>query len=117
MALKFKMLSDANHNHDDLYAKIEDIPTKLSELENDAEYVNKTEADEIFERLNSNTVLKFYCIEDVTVVVNGESTTYPANSNVEVKLLSTDQFEIITTSDNSILSLSAFPGALGTYYS
>ena len=117
MALKFKMLSDANHNHDDLYAKIEDIPTKLSELENDTEYVNKTEADEIFERLNSNTVLKFYCIEDVTVVVNGESTTYPANSNVEVKLLSTDQFEIITTSDNSILSLSAFPGALGTYYS
>lgn len=117
MALKFKMLSDANHNHDDLYAKIEDIPTKLSELENDTKYVNKTEADEIFERLNSNTVLKFYCIEDVTIVVNGESTTYPANSNVEVKLLSTDQFEIITTSDNSILSLSAFPGALGTYYS
>lgn len=116
MALKFKMLSDVNHNHDDLYAKIEDIPTKVSELENDKEYINKTEADEMFERLNSNTALKFYCIEDVTIIVNGESTTYPANSNVEIKLLSTDEFEIITTSDNSILSLSAFPGAINVFY-
>jgi hypothetical protein len=60
--------------------------------------------------------LKFYCVEDVTVVLNGISTTYPANSNVEIKFLDTDVFEIIPTSDNSILSLSAFPGALKVYY-
>ena len=99
------------------YAKVEDIPTKVSELENDAEFVDKTYADAMFERLNTNTALIFYCVEPVTVVVNGESTTYPANSNVEVDLLSTDEFEIIPTSDNSILSLSSFPGAISEYYS
>jgi hypothetical protein len=31
--------------------------------------------------------------------------------------MSDDTFEIIPTSDNSIMSLNAFPGALGTYYS
>jgi hypothetical protein len=41
---------------------------------------------------------------------------YPANSNVEIRLLPNDIFEIIPTSDNSILSLNAFPGALRTYY-
>lgn len=79
--------------------------------------VVKSYADAMFERLNTNTALKFYCIEDVTVVVNGEATTYPANSNVEIKLLSTDTFEIIPTSDNSILSLSSYPGAINVFYS
>jgi hypothetical protein len=41
---------------------------------------------------------------------------YPANSNVEVKFLGTDVWEIIPTSDNSIMALNAWPGALGTYY-
>lgn len=67
--------------------------------------------------LNSNRVLRFYCIEDVTIVNNGVSVTYPANSDVEVKFLDTDVFEIIPTSNNSIMILNAFPGALGTYYS
>jgi hypothetical protein len=67
--------------------------------------------------LNSDRVLRFYCIEDVTIITNGNSITYPANSNVEVKFLETDTWEIVPTSDNSILALNAFPGALGTYYS
>ena len=71
----------------------------------------------LYKKLNSNTVLGFYCIEDVTIVLNGVSTVYPANSNVEIKFIETDVFEIIPTSDNSILALNAFPGALGTYYS
>jgi hypothetical protein len=61
-------------------------------------------------------VLRFYCIEDVTIVNNGVSVTYPANSDVEVKFLDTDVYEIIPTSNNSIMTLNAFPGALGTYY-
>ena len=73
--------------------------------------------DDLYKKLTSNTVLRFYCIEDVTISLNGVSTVYPANSNVEIKFLETDVFEIIPTSDNSILSLNAFPGALGTYYS
>ena len=69
-----------------------------------------------YTQLSSNTVLGFYCIEDVTIVTNGISKTYPANSNVEVSFVENDTFEIIPTSNNSILSLSAFPGALGTFY-
>jgi hypothetical protein len=68
-------------------------------------------------KLASNTVLGFYCIEDVAIVTNGVSKTYPANSNVEISFADDDTFEIIPTSDNSILSLTAFPGALGTFYS
>lgn len=69
-----------------------------------------------FKKLNSNTTLGFYCIEPVTIVTNGVSQTYPENSNVEVSFADGDVFEIIPTSDNSILTLTAFPGALGTYY-
>jgi hypothetical protein len=69
-----------------------------------------------YNKLNSNTALGFYCIEDVTIVTNGVSKTYPANSNVEVSFVEGDAFEIIPTSDNSIMALTAFPGALGTFY-
>lgn len=69
-----------------------------------------------YKKLNSNTTLGFYCVEDVTIVTNGASKTYPANSNVEVGFAEGDTFEIITTSDHSIMALTAFPGALGTYY-
>lgn len=73
--------------------------------------------EELYTKLNSNTVLGFYCVEDVTIVINGISKVYPANSNVQVSFIEGDTFEIIPTSDNSILALTAFPGALGTYYS
>ena len=77
----------------------------------------KEYVEALYKKLNTNTVLGFYCIEDVTIVTNGISAIYPANSNVEIKFIEDDVFEIIPTSDNSILSLTAFPGALGTYYS
>jgi hypothetical protein len=101
----------------DTYAKIENIPTKVSQLENDSNFTSEEEVEALFQRLASDTVLRFYCIEDVTIIVNGTSTTYPANSNVEVKLLADDVFEIVPTSDNSIMALNGWPGALGTYYS
>jgi hypothetical protein len=93
------------------------IPAKVSQLENDSNFISEEQIKSLVESLNSNMVLRFYCIEDVTIVTNGVSITYPANSNVEAKFLDTDVFEIIPTSDSSILSLDAFPGALGTYYS
>ena len=70
----------------------------------------------LYQKLNSNTLLGFYCVEDVTIVTNGNSKTYPANSNVEVAFIEGDEFEIVPTSNNSIFQLSAFPGALGTFY-
>ena len=80
-------------------------------------YATEEYVKSMVKSLNSNLALSFYCIEDVTVITNGVSETFPANSNVELKFLDTDVFEIVPTSDNSILSLNAYPGALGTYYS
>lgn len=74
------------------------------------------QVEQLYKTLTSDRVLRFYCIEDVTIVLNGVSTIYPANSNVEVKFLETDEWEVIPTSNNSILALNGFPGALGTYY-
>lgn len=79
-------------------------------------YATEEYVENLYKKLNSNTVLGFYCIEDVTIVINGISKTYPANSNVEISFIEDDVFEIIPTSNNSILSLNAFPSALGTFY-
>ena len=102
---------------DETKANKDEIPFKTSQLENDSGFATGEQVNALYERLNANATLSFYCIEDVTIILNGVSTTYPANSNVEIKFLDTDEYEIIPTSDNSILSLNAFPGALGTYYS
>ena len=80
-------------------------------------FASEEYVENLYKKLNSNTTLGFYCIEDVTIITNGISKTYPANSNVEIKFSEDDTFEIIPTSNNSILSLTAFPSALGTYYS
>ena len=94
----------------------DEIPLKMSQLENDSKFTTEEEVKALYKQLSSNTVLGFYCIEDVTIVVNNISTVYPANSNIEIKLSEGDVFEIIPTSNNSILTLTAFPGALGIYY-
>ena len=102
---------------DETKANKEEIPSKVGQLENDSKFATEEQVQDLYNRLDSNATLGFYCVEDVTIVLNGIPTTYPANSNVEIKLLDTDEFEIIPTSDRSILSLNAYPGALGTYYS
>lgn len=88
-----------------------DVIEAIDETKADKDYVEM-----LYKKLNANTLLGFYCVEDVTVVVNDVSTVYPANSNVEIKLSNDDVFEIIPTSDKSIYALTAFPGALGTFY-
>lgn len=60
--------------------------------------------------------LAFYCIEEVTVLINGVPNVYPQNSDVHIFLSKDDTFEIITTSDNSILTLTKFPKPLDTFY-
>jgi hypothetical protein len=72
--------------------------------------------ENLYKKLSSNMKLEFYCIEDVTIIINGVSKVYPANSNAEITLVEDDTFEIVPTSNSSILSLTAYPGALGTFY-
>ena len=73
--------------------------------------------DKVVQKLMTNTELKFFCIEPVTVVINGEETVYDGNSLVDVFLRTDDEFELVVTSDSSISSLYAWPKALDTYYS
>jgi hypothetical protein len=101
---------------DNTKADKSEIPSLISQLENDSKFVSEDKVKDLFKSLNSDKALRFYCVEDVTVVTNGVPVTYPANSNVEVKFVETDVFEIIPTSNNSILALNGYPGALGTYY-
>lgn len=68
------------------------------------------------QRLLTDTELKFFCIEPVTVTVGDKSTTYNANTLVDMFIKSTDTFEVVPTSNASIASLYAWPGALDTYY-
>ena len=77
----------------------------------------RNSVEDLYNKMSSDMTLRFYCVEDVTIITNGISKTYPANSNVEVKFVKDDVFEIVPTSDNSILQLNGYPGALGVYYS
>ena len=60
-------------------------------------YATEEYVENLYTKLNSNTVLGFYCIEDVTIVTNGVSKVYPANSNVEISFIEGDTFEIVPT--------------------
>jgi hypothetical protein len=60
--------------------------------------------------------LKFYCVEPVTIDVNGVSKTYDANSAVNLFFKDGDIFSITPTSNSSILTLEAWPGYLDYYY-
>ena len=76
----------------------------------------QTVIDSKIQKLITNTELKFFCIEPVTVIAGDKTTVYEANTLVDMFLKSEENFEIIPTSNNSITSLYAYPGALGTYY-
>ena len=81
------------------------------------EYVNtliNEKVDEVkkqVESLISGNVLKFYCIEEVIVTLNDNSIKYPANTSVELFIDDGDIFDITTSSDNSIYSLSSLSKA------
>lgn len=68
-------------------------------------------------KFSSNTQLKFYCVETVTVVIGEDVEEFPANTLVSKTLKATDMFSIVPTSDNSILTLDAWPGPLQQWYS
>ena len=93
-----------------------DSTSGINKDEGSKKLATENYVENLYKKLNSNTVLGFYCIEDVTIITNRISKTYPANSNVEVSFVEGDIFEVVPTSNNSILSLNAWPGALGTFY-
>ena len=114
-------IDETKANKDDVLSKAEQELTteEIEQVHKNLKLGNlatEEQVENLYKTLSSDRTLRFYCIEDVTVILNGASTVYPANSNVEVKFLETDEWEVVPTSENSILSLSGFPGPLGTYY-
>lgn len=91
---------------------------KMISLENLSRYnenIQTVISDQV-NKLLSDTEIKFFCIEPVTLIVNEERYEYPANTLVDKFINKSDSFELVTTSENSISTLYAWPGALGTYY-
>jgi hypothetical protein len=91
---------------------------KMISLENLSRYnenIQTVISDQV-NKLMSDTEIKFFCIEPVTLIINEKRYEYPANTLVDKFINTSDSFELITTSENSIATLYAWPGALDTYY-
>lgn len=67
----------------------------------------QTVIDNKVSKLMTDTEIKFFCIEPVTITVNGESQMYPGNTLVDKFINASDTFEVIPTSNNSIKTLYA----------
>lgn len=79
------------------------------------------EIDAKVSRLMTDTELKFFCVEPVTVTIttkNGEidEREFSANTLVDMFLNSEDTFTVTPATTKSITMLMAWPGALGTFY-
>lgn len=95
----------------------EQIPQKVSVLDNDSQYATLNEVNVKVQELITNTELKFFCIEPVVVKINDNEHSYQSNTLVDLFLKKEDVFEIIPSSDNSILALYSWPYALNTFFS
>lgn len=76
----------------------------------------KNHIDVKINKLITNTILEFFCIKPVDVILNGETLSYEGNTNVYLTLNTRDTFEIIPSSNDAIITLSSYPGALGTFF-
>lgn len=101
------------------------IMDKLITLENLAKYHNNSknlfvgqdEYTTLVRSLYDSKILKFTTIEPVVVTINSTEVIEVGGGQIfECILKQNDTFEITPTSTQSIMSLSAWPGALDTYY-
>lgn len=88
--------------------------SKILVANSETEYIDYITPN--IQKLITNTALKFFCIEPVTVRINEDTFEYTTNTLVDLELKTTDNFEIITTSDKSILGLYGWPKALDYFY-
>lgn len=72
--------------------------------------------NEVFFDLLRGNKISFFCIEDVDVNIDGEVYHFTPNSYADLTIKQDSEFEIIPSSDKSIKMLTAYPGALNTFY-
>lgn len=89
---------------EDRKADREEVDSKIDDVSN------------LVQKLITNTELRFFCIKPVDVIVNGETTTYDSNTLVYLALNKEDDLEIVPSENDAIMSLTSYPGALGTFY-
>ena len=87
-----------------------------NEEEKVVEFKSREYIDSRFNVLRNGVLLKFYCIEPVSVIQLNETVTYPGNTMVSIMIDPGSDFTIEVTSNKSIYSLNAYPGALNTLY-
>ena len=101
-------------------AKLDDIKkyvtNEFPEFDTKSEGDKFLSNDGLYHVLMARGELSFYCIEEVIVNLDGADITYAPNTFVTI-YVGTSPFEIKPTSDKSIMILSAYPTALGTFFS
>lgn len=97
-----------NENEEVVSKALNDLNTQIDDV--------GSHIDEMVGKLITDTELKLYCIEPITISINGEDINYEANTLIDKFFKKNDVLEITTTSDSSILALYAWPGALNVYY-
>ena len=102
--------ADAIHTHsyEDLLSNND--PNKIL-VSTESSFILK-DIEELTGVSNTSKQLRFYCIEPVTVTVNGIDQVYDSNSFVNLFFKDNDVFSITTTSSSSILTLDAWTGYL-----
>lgn len=98
------------------YAADNETISLKNSANNIVEFKSKQYIDQKFENLRNGNLLKFYCVEPVTVIIDNERINYETNTLVSITISPNSIFSIETFSNKSIYSLSAYPGPISEYY-
>lgn len=98
------------------YAADNETISLKNSANNIVEFKSKQYIDQKFEALRNGRLLKFYCVEPVTVIIDNVRVNYETNTLVSITINPNSIFSIETFSNKSIYSLSAYPGPISEYY-
>ena len=98
------------------YAADNETISLKNSANNIVEFKSKQYIDQKFDNFRNGKLLKFYCIEPVTVIIDNERVNYETNTLVSITINPNSIFSIETFSNQSIYSLSAYPGPISEYY-
>ena len=98
------------------YAADNETISLKNSANNIVEFKSKQYIDQKFENFRNGKLLKFYCVEPVTVIIDNERINYETNTLVSITINPNSIFSIETFSNKSIYPHSPYPGPLSEYY-